>query len=71
LGKTLPRGAVIVAGKTGYLIEAGFCFAGEFRAGEKRIITVILGAPSEAERFSETERILDWTLGSYLWDNTK
>jgi len=70
LGRIFKK-SVLIAGKTGHLNEAGYCFAGSFKSGQRQFITVVLGAPEDSQRFSETLDILDWTLGAYLWDNSK
>jgi len=69
IGRKLPLGAKMLIGKTGHINEAGYCFTGIFEYRGKKIITAVLGAPLDENRFSETLRILDWTLKAYLWDN--
>lgn len=69
LGRTLPGQASLIGGKTGHLDEAGYCFAGVFEVNKHRLITVVLGAPLDEKRFSETLKILDWTMRAYLWEN--
>jgi len=69
LGRELPKGTLLVGGKTGHLDEAGYCFAGAFKFKNKEIITVVLGANLDNERFSETLKILDWTIQAYIWEN--
>ncbi|MCX6792800.1 MAG: serine hydrolase [Candidatus Falkowbacteria bacterium] len=69
LGRSLPMGAKMLIGKTGHLNEAGYCFTGIFTYKGKMIMTTVLGAPLDENRFSETVKILDWTLRSYLWNN--
>lgn len=69
IGRTLPQGAKMLIGKTGHLNEAGYCFVGVFEFKGRTIITAILGAPIDQNRFSETIKVLDWTLRAYLWDN--
>lgn len=71
IGRTLPQGARMLIGKTGHLNEAGYCFVGVFEFKGKKIITAILGAPIAENRFSETIKVLDWTLRGYLWDNNR
>ncbi len=68
IGRRLIK-SILVGGKTGHLDEAGYCFAGVFKSGQREFITAVLGAPEDAARFSETLDILDWTLRAYLWDN--
>ncbi len=69
LGRTMPKGSYLLGGKTGHLDEAGYCFAGIFEYKNRRFITAILGAPEDEKRFSETLKILDWTMRAYLWEN--
>jgi len=52
----------VTAGKTGFINEAGYCLATSVEAPTGSDITaVVLGAPSNALRFAEARRILDWT----------
>lgn len=46
--------------KTGYTEEAGFCLVATAKRGERRLISVVLGAESNKERFAETKRLLDY-----------
>ena len=47
--------------KTGTTDDAGYCFAGACSRDEGELYTVVLGAPSSDERFSDTAAMLDWT----------
>jgi len=71
IGNSLPFGSRMLIGKTGHLNEAGYCFTGIFEFKGKKIMIAVLGAPIDENRFSETIKILDWTLRAYLWDNNK
>lgn len=52
----------VTAGKTGFIHEAGYCLATNIEGENGAEITaVVLGAPSNALRFAEARRILDWT----------
>jgi D-alanyl-D-alanine endopeptidase (penicillin-binding protein 7) len=52
----------VTAGKTGYITESGYCLVTSVEAPTGSDITaVVLGAPSNALRFAEARRILDWT----------
>lgn len=52
----------VTAGKTGFISEAGYCLATNIEGPAGAEITaVVLGAPSNALRFAEARRILDWT----------
>jgi serine-type D-Ala-D-Ala endopeptidase (penicillin-binding protein 7) len=52
----------ITGGKTGFIREAGYCLVTNVKGPTGVDITaVVLGAPSNALRFAEARRILDWT----------
>ena len=52
----------VTGGKTGFIREAGYCLVTNVKAPTGADITaVVLGAPSNALRFAEARRILDWT----------
>jgi len=59
----------IVAGKTGYTEEAGFCFLSlaENEWGDE-IIVAVLGVPDDNQRFYETKEIIDWVFNNYKWN---
>ncbi len=49
-------------GKTGFISEAGYCLATWVSTRSRDVISVVLGAPSNSVRFSETRRLIDrWT----------
>ena len=51
----------IQAGKTGYIDEAGFCLATVVKLpGKDPLAVVVLGAGSNAGRFREVRRLVDW-----------
>lgn len=60
-------GIELVGGKTGYNEEAGYCFVGGFRNRDNYIISVVLGAQSEKERFSLTEDLIKWSYRGFKW----
>lgn len=57
----------IIGGKTGYTDTALGCFVLVVEApkGKGQIINVILGTATD--RFSEMEKLIDWTKKAYLW----
>ena len=62
---------VIRGGKTGYIDEAGFCLTAVVEVPDADpIALVVLGAGSNARRFSEARRLIDWvsTTGRPLLD---
>jgi len=60
----------ITGGKTGFIDEAGHCFAVEVENAKKnKIITVILGSESEDKRFSEAKILAEWVFRSFVWQD--
>ncbi len=49
--------------KTGYTEKAGFCLAATARSGDRRLIAVVLGAPTPKVRNEDIYRLLDWGFG--------
>ena len=45
--------------KTGFTDQAGYCFTGTAKQGDKRLISVVMGAENEAIRFTETKKLLE------------
>ncbi len=69
LSERLPVGAAkIVGGKTGFVEEAGYCFAVimEDKSGHQ-IITVVLGSNTHYGRFSEARALAEWVFTAYAW----
>jgi D-alanyl-D-alanine endopeptidase (penicillin-binding protein 7) len=48
----------IRGGKTGFILEAGYCFTTWVRREGRDLISVVLGAPTSATRFADTVRML-------------
>jgi D-alanyl-D-alanine carboxypeptidase (penicillin-binding protein 5/6) len=53
--------------KTGHTDEAKFCLSATAQKGDFRLISVILGAASNAKRVSETKRLLDYGYRNFQW----
>jgi len=52
----------VTSGKTGFIRESGYCLVTNVKGPSGVDVTaVVLGAPSNALRFAEARRILDWT----------
>ncbi len=49
----------ILGGKTGFINEAGYCFATWVRDQGRDMIAVVLGAPTSATRFADVVRLLN------------
>jgi D-alanyl-D-alanine carboxypeptidase len=57
-----------LGGKTGYLGEAGYCFgAAAEDADGHRVVSVVLGAATKADRFTEVKNLLFWVFDAYVW----
>lgn len=61
----LLRDDKVVAGKTGFIEEAGYNLVSLVRIGNRTLLTVVFGAASNEERFSETEKLLGWLERNY------
>ena len=51
--------------KTGYTSEAGYCFVGTAERNGVRLISVVLGEPTNADRFSDTQSLLDYGFNQF------
>jgi D-alanyl-D-alanine endopeptidase (penicillin-binding protein 7) len=51
----------IKGGKTGFINEAGYCFATWIRTDSRDMIAVVLGAPTAATRFADVVRLVQHT----------
>jgi len=45
--------------KTGFTDDAGYCFTGTAKRGDKRLISVVMGTENEAARFTETKKLME------------
>lgn len=48
----------VLGGKTGFILEAGYCFATWVRSQGRDLIAVVLGAPTNATRFADAVRLI-------------
>ncbi len=51
-------------GKTGFIVEAGYCLATCLHTTGRDIAVVVLGAPSSGTRFREANALLRWALAT-------
>ena len=59
--RLLGTGVEVIAGKTGYIDEAGYCLAALVQLeGGRTVSIVVLGASSNSGRFTEARRLVDW-----------
>lgn len=52
--------------KTGHTNAAGYCFTGTAKRGSFRIMTVVMGTPSQVARFNETKKLMDYSFNHYV-----
>jgi serine-type D-Ala-D-Ala carboxypeptidase (penicillin-binding protein 5/6) len=55
--------------KTGYTENAGYCLVTSARRGDRRLVSVVLGAASESARSTESQKLLNW--GFQFYDSVK
>ena len=53
--------------KTGHTDEAGFCLSGTAKRNGFRLLSVVLGVKSDADRVFQTRRLLDYGFRTYQW----
>jgi D-alanyl-D-alanine carboxypeptidase (penicillin-binding protein 5/6) len=51
--------------KTGHTDAAGWCLVASAKRGERRLLTVVLGAASDAARTSESQKLLNYGFQAY------
>lgn len=51
--------------KTGHTNDAGYCLTTSSKRGNMRLISVIFGAPSMAERVTQTQKLLSWGYSNF------
>ncbi len=51
--------------KTGFTVQAGFNLTATAKRGDMRLVSVVLGAPSNPQRFAQTARILKWGFDNF------
>jgi len=52
----------VVGGKTGYIVEAGWCVASMFSTNRGPLSVVVLGARSNSSRFAQARKLTAWAL---------
>lgn len=62
----LPQGWEIDGGKTGYIDEAGYCFAALWKnSNGQQVVSVVLGSPTKEGRFTITKNLLEYAQQKY------
>lgn len=57
----------IVAGKTGYIPEAGYCFITMITHDGDEIFVAVLGASTKEDRFNDAKAIAIWAFDTFTW----
>jgi D-alanyl-D-alanine endopeptidase (penicillin-binding protein 7) len=60
--RLLPSKYKVRGGKTGYILESGWCVASMIETANGPLIAVVLGARSNSARFSEARKLADWAI---------
>lgn len=67
--KLLKSYLTIVAGKTGYLEEAGYCLVSEVKGPQNQaVIIAVLSSASEIDRFQDLKALAQWSFDNYVWE---
>jgi serine-type D-Ala-D-Ala carboxypeptidase (penicillin-binding protein 5/6) len=51
--------------KTGFTMQAGFNLTATAKRGDLRLVSVVLGAPSNPQRFTQSARLLKWGFDNF------
>ena len=51
--------------KTGHTDAAGFCLVASAKRGDRRLVSVLLGAASDSARAAESQKLLNWGFQSF------
>jgi D-alanyl-D-alanine carboxypeptidase (penicillin-binding protein 5/6) len=51
--------------KTGFTMEAGFNLTATAKRGDLRLVSIVLGAPSNPQRFIQSARLLQWGFDNF------
>lgn len=51
--------------KTGFTVNAGFNLTATAKRGDMRLVSVVLGAPSNRERFVQSSHLLSWAFDNF------
>ncbi len=60
--RLLHASDTVIVGKTGFIEEAGYCFASCFDSAGRDLAVVVLGARSPSARFREANDLIHWAL---------
>ncbi len=57
----------VVAGKTGFIFESGYCLVSEIKSNNNNIIAVVLGSETNLDRFQDLKILSSWILDNFVW----
>lgn len=57
----------VVAGKTGFIPEAGYCFATLIKHDGHALRVVVLGSESKSSRFKDAKGLAAWAFKTFTW----
>jgi len=60
--RLLHSSDTVIVGKTGFILESGYCFASCFDSAGRDLAVVVLGARSPSARFREANDLIHWAL---------
>lgn len=57
----------ITGGKTGYIVEAGYCFITTIDNDGDEVFVAVLGASSKLDRFNDAKALAVWAFNTFTW----
>ncbi len=57
----------ITGGKTGYIVEAGYCFITTVDHDGDEVFVAVLGAHSKLDRFNDAKALAVWAFNTFTW----
>ncbi len=57
----------ITGGKTGYIVEAGYCFITTIGHDGDEVFVAVLGAHSKLDRFNDAKALAVWAFDTFTW----
>jgi serine-type D-Ala-D-Ala endopeptidase (penicillin-binding protein 7) len=58
----------VVAGKTGFIFESGYCLVSEIKSDNgDNIIGVVLGSSTNLDRFQDLKILSSWIIDNFVW----
>ncbi len=57
----------VVAGKTGYIPQAGYCLATVIKHDGNEVVIIVLGAQKIDDRFTDAKNLAVWAFRTFVW----